>query len=130
MRIRFSSLMVGDQDRALVFYTEILGMRKKGDVRNGPYRWLTVVSPDDPEGPELVLELASFPPAATFQKARFEAGMPATILVTGDIRADFERLRSMGVRFRGEPVDIGPSITVLFEDGEGNIVNLAQLKRP
>ena len=118
--------MVDDQDHALNFYTSVLGFVKKRDIPMGQFRWLTVESPDGADGVELVLEPMGFPPARTYQKALFDAGIPATIFLTRDIAAEFERLKKHGVRFRGEPTRMGPVTVVLFEDTCGNLINLAQ----
>ena len=126
MQIKYSSVMVDEQDKALKFYTEKLGFVKMADIPMGEFRWLTVVSPDGPEGVELVLEPTAFPPAKIFQKALFEAGIPITAFSTGDIQADFKRLRERGVVFRGEPVNMGPVTLVMFEDTCGNLIHLAQ----
>ena len=126
MQIKFSSVMVDDQDKALEFYTKALGFVKMADIPMGEYRWLTVVSPDGPEGVELVLEPMGFPPAKVFQKALFEAGIPITAFTTKDIRGEVERLKARGVVFRGEPVDAGPVTLVMFEDTCGNLIQLAQ----
>ncbi len=126
MQIKFVSILVDDQHKALSFYTTVLGFEKMADIPMGEYRWLTVKSPDGIAGVELVLEAMAFPPARTYQKALFDAGMPATAFSTKDIRAEVTRLKSLGVKFRGEPVDQGPVITVLFEDTCGNLVNLVQ----
>jgi predicted enzyme related to lactoylglutathione lyase len=127
MWVGVSSIMVDDQDKALRFYTEVLGFVKKADITAGEYRWLTVRSPVGPDGIELVLEPMGFPPARTYQKALFEAGIPLTVFFTDDIQGEFERLKARGVKFRGEPQNMGPSTTVLFEDTCGNLINLAQL---
>ena len=126
MQLKFISLMVEDQEAALSFYTSMLGFQKMADIPKGPFRWLTVTSPNGVAGVELVLEPMSFPPAQVFQKALFEAGIPATVLITRDIAADFARLTALGVTFRGRPQRSGPVITVLFEDTCGNLVNLVQ----
>jgi catechol 2,3-dioxygenase-like lactoylglutathione lyase family enzyme len=126
MQIRFASVMVDNQDRALKFYTEALGFKKMADIPMGEYRFLTVTSTEDPAGAELVLEPMGFPPARVYQKALYEAGIPAAALTSRDIRADFARLKSCGVKFRGEPQNVGPIMTVLFEDGCGNLINLVQ----
>ena len=127
MQIKFASIPVQDQAHALDFYTGVLGFVKASDVPAGEYRWLTVTSPDGVEGVELLLEPMAFEPARDYQKALFEAGMPATAFVTADIAADFERLTAAGVVFRGAPVDAGAVTTVLFEDTCGNLINLVQL---
>jgi len=129
MRIKFVSVMVGDQEAALSFYTGVLGFEKMADIPMGEFRWLTVTSPDGIEGVELVLEPMSFPPARVYQKALFDAGIPALALTTGDVRADYERLRRRGVTFRGEPRDLGLITAATFEDTCGNLVHLVQPPR-
>jgi catechol 2,3-dioxygenase-like lactoylglutathione lyase family enzyme len=126
MQIRFVSVMVEDQERALHFYADVLGFVKVADVPVGEYRWLTVSSPDGVDGVELVLEPTAFPPAREFQKALYEAGVPATAFVTADIHGEVERLTAAGVRFRGEPVDMGSVTGVMFEDTCGNLIHLVQ----
>ena len=126
MQIKFTSILVDDQSKALKFYTESLGFRKLSDIPMGEYRWLTVVSPDGMEGAEVVLEPMGFPPAKTWQKALFDAGIPATAFITTDIDSEFQRLAARGVKFRGEPKQMGPIKAVTFEDGCGNLVNLVQ----
>jgi catechol 2,3-dioxygenase-like lactoylglutathione lyase family enzyme len=126
MRISFTSVMVDDQEKALRFYTEVLGFVKMADIPLGEYRWLTVISPDGPEGVELVLEPMGFPPARTYQQALFEAGIPLAAFITSDIQGEFNRLQARGVTFRGEPVEMGPIKAVLFEDTCGNLINLVQ----
>jgi len=127
MQIRIASLLVDDLDKALGFYTSRLGFRKMADLPFGATRWLTVVSPDGIEGVELSLRPAgAFPPAVVYQKALFDAGIPAISFITKDVHADAARLRGLWVRFRGEPANLGPIIAVLFEDTCGNLVNLVQ----
>ena len=126
MQLKFMSVMVENQDRALEFYTNSLGFEKVSDIPMGPFRWLTVSSPDGVGGAELVLEPMGFPPSRAYQKALFEAGIPALALITRDVRAEYERLKTRGVRFRGEPTSMGPITAVLFEDGCGNLINLVQ----
>jgi catechol 2,3-dioxygenase-like lactoylglutathione lyase family enzyme len=126
MQIKLASIMVQNQDEALRFYTNVLGFVKKADIPMGPYRWLTVTSPDGVEGVELVLEPMAFPPAQVFQKALFDAGIPATAFMTKDIASEFSRLKGLGVKFRGEPKTMGPIIAVVFEDTCGNLINLVQ----
>ncbi len=126
MQIKFVSLLVDDQAKALDFYTSVLGFEKMADIPLGEYRWLTVTSPDGIEGVELVLEPMAFPPARAYQKALFEAGIPATALTTKDIRTEYERLKARGVVFRGEPQTHGPVTVALFEDTCGNLINLVQ----
>lgn len=126
MRLKFISIRVEDQDRALEFYTSVLGFKRMADIAMGQYRWLTVTSPDGIAGVELVLEPMGFPPARVYQQALFDAGIPATALITQDIAADVQRLKSRGVNFRGEPKAMGPITAVVFEDSCGNLINLVQ----
>ncbi len=126
MQIRLASVSVDNQDKALHFYTAILGFVKKNDIPMGQYRWLTVSSPEGAEGVELVLEPLGFPPAQTYQKALFDAGIPATAFITSDINSEYQRLKSLGVGFRGEPKSMGPITAVLLEDTCGNLINLVQ----
>jgi len=126
MQITLSSLLVTDQDRALRFYTEMLGFEKKHDIPMGTFRWLTVTAPEGMAGVELVLEPLGFEPARVYQQALFAAGIPATAFISKDIEAEFKRLQDKGVKFRGEPVAMGPITTVLFEDTCGNLINLVQ----
>ncbi|MGH9747976.1 MAG: VOC family protein [Candidatus Acidiferrales bacterium] len=128
MQIRLASVMVQTQDDALRFYTTILGFVKKNDIPMGPFRWLTVTAPEGAEGVELVLEPMGFAPAAAYQKALFDAGIPATAFLTSNIQSEYQRLRSLGVMFRGEPKNMGPITAVLFEDTCGNLINLVQPK--
>jgi catechol 2,3-dioxygenase-like lactoylglutathione lyase family enzyme len=126
MQIRLASVMVDDQEKALRFYTTVLGFVKNKDIPMGPFRWLTVSSPEGAEGVELVLEPMGFAPAQTYQKALFAAGIPATAFLTNDIQAEHRRLKALGVNFRGEPKSMGPITAALFEDTFGNLINLVQ----
>ena len=126
MQIKFVSIMVQDQERALRFYTDVLGFVKSEDVPVGEYRWLTVTSPDGVDGVELVLEPLAFPPARAYQKALYDAGVPATAFVTSDIHGEVGRLTAAGVEFRGEPVDMGSVTGVMFDDTCGNLIHLVQ----
>ena len=126
MQIKLASIMVIDQEKALQFYTNVLGFVKQNDIPMGPFRWLTVSSQDGVQGVELVLEPMGFPPAQVFQKALFEAGIPATAFITNNINAEFQRLKELGVTFRGEPKSTGPITSVIFEDTCGNLINLVQ----
>jgi len=128
MQIKFVSVLVDDQEKALRFYTGVLGFTKMADLPFGPDRWLTVVSPEGVAGVELVLEPMGFPPARAWQKALFDAGIPATAFITRDIQAEVRRLKALGVVFRGEPQEMGPITAVVFEDGCGNLVNLVEPK--
>lgn len=126
MQITLASIFVEDQDRALRFYTDVLGFNKKHDIPMGEFRWLTVTSPEGVAGVELVLEPMAFPPARVYQKALFEAGIPATAFMSADIHAEFQHFKARGVKFRGEPTTMGPVTIVLFEDTCGNLINLVQ----
>jgi catechol 2,3-dioxygenase-like lactoylglutathione lyase family enzyme len=126
MRINLSSVLVDDQEKALKFYTDKLGFVKKADIPMGEFRWLSVTSPDGPEGIELVLEPMGFPPAIDYQKALFEAGISLTAFLTDDIQKEYKQLKARGVMFRSEPQAMGAIISVLFEDSCGNLINLVQ----
>jgi catechol 2,3-dioxygenase-like lactoylglutathione lyase family enzyme len=126
MQIKLGTVIVDDQARALSFYTGKLGFKKHADIPMGPYRWLTLTSPDGVDGAELVLEPPAFPPARVYQKALYDAGIPATAFITSDVQADYNRLKAMGVVFRGQPKNLGPISTVIFEDTCGNLINLVQ----
>ncbi|MDD5457724.1 MAG: VOC family protein [Candidatus Margulisbacteria bacterium] len=126
MQIRFSFVLVNDQEKALQFYTKILGFRKMADLAFGDMRWLSVVSKEKDGGVELVLEPINFPPAKTYQKALYKAGMPATSFQTNDIQKEFNKLKKHGVTFKGEPENFGLITSVLFDDTCGNWINLVQ----
>ncbi|MBS1965079.1 MAG: VOC family protein [Chloroflexi bacterium SZAS-1] len=126
MQLKFTRVMVTDQDAALHFYTAILGFEKMADIPMGEFRWLTVVSPDGIAGVELVLEPMNFPPAKAYQKAMFDAGIPAMALISSDIQSDYQQLKERGVVFRGEPKSMGVISAVVFEDTCGNLINLVQ----
>jgi len=119
--------MVDDQEKALQFYTNVLGFVKKMDTPAGGARWLTVVSPNAPEGTELLLEPMGFDFARTFQKSLFDAGIPATMFGVKDIQKDYERMRAAGAVFRSAPAAMGPVIIADFEDTCGNIIRMAQM---
>jgi catechol 2,3-dioxygenase-like lactoylglutathione lyase family enzyme len=124
MRITLNSVLVDDQEKALAFYTEVLGFEKKTDLRAGEFRWLTVVSPEQPDGTQLVLEPNVFPAAATYQKALFDSGIPFTSFEVDDVAAEFERLKQRGVVFKTEPTDVGTAIIATFEDNSGNLLQI------
>jgi catechol 2,3-dioxygenase-like lactoylglutathione lyase family enzyme len=126
IKINVTSVMVDDQAKALRFYTEILGFEKKTDVPVGEFRWLTVVAPAGAHGIELLLEPNAFPAAKVYQKALFEAGIPATSFGVDDIQKEYERMTKLGIVFRGPPAAMGPVTTALFEDTCGNLIMLAQ----
>lgn len=127
MQINVASVFVDDQEKALKFYTDVLGFVKKADVVAGDYRWLTVVSPEGHEDVELLLEPNANPAAQQFQKAIYDQGIPATALFTKSVAADYERLRSRGVRFLSEPNIEAWGANVIFDDTCGNLINLVQV---
>ena len=126
LKIVVTSVMVGDQEKALKFYTEVLGFVKKADIPAGGARWLTVVSPEQPDGPELLLEPTGFAPAKVYQKALFDAGIPLTSFGVTDIEATYQRLTSLGVVFKTPPTKMGPVTIAMFEDSCGNLIQIAQ----
>ncbi|WNG24839.1 VOC family protein [Cystobacter fuscus] len=127
MRINLTSVLVDDQAKALKFYTEVLGFVTKVDVpMGGEHRWLTVVSPQAPEGTQLLLEPMGFPPARVYQKALFDAGIPLTSFAVDDCQAEYARMSKLGVVFRGEPKKMGPVTAVSFEDTCGNLIMMVQ----
>jgi len=126
MRIVVTSVLVDDQEKALSFYTDVLGFEKKEDIPMGDARWLTVVSPHDREGTELLLEPDSHPAAKPFKRALVEDGIPYTSFGVDDVTADFERLSGRGVRFTQPPTDMGPVTTAVFDDTCGNLIQIAQ----
>jgi len=126
MKIKLTSVMVDDQDKALKFYTEVLGFVKKNDIPMGEARWLTVISPDGPDDVELLLEPMGFPPAKTYQKALFEAGIPLTLFAVEDIQKEYERMKKLGVVFKTAPTRMGPVTIAVFEDTCGNLIQMAQ----
>ncbi len=128
MKINLASVLVDDQEKALRFYTDTLGFVKKTDVPVGDARWLTVVSPEAPDGVELVLEPDSHPAVRPFKEALVRDGIPWTSFAVDDCRAEFERLRSAGVVFTQEPVDMGPVVTAVFDDTCGNLIQIAGAK--
>ncbi|MEK7628537.1 MAG: VOC family protein [Patescibacteria group bacterium] len=126
MKIKLNSVFVDDQDKALAFYTDILGFIKNKDVSLGEYRWLTVVSPEDPDGAELLLEPSENPDARIFKKALFEQGIPLTQFSVGDTRAEYERLKKLGVRFTMELTPMGPTVGAVFDVTCGNLIQIVQ----
>jgi catechol 2,3-dioxygenase-like lactoylglutathione lyase family enzyme len=125
MRIYITSVLVDDQEKALRFYTDVLGFVKKTDIPLGAARWLTVVSPDDPQGPELLLEPDSHPAAGPFKAALAADGIAATSFAVDDVQAEFERLSGLGVRFTQEPLELGGVTTAVFDDTCGNLIQIA-----
>jgi predicted enzyme related to lactoylglutathione lyase len=126
VKIKLNSVIVQDQENALRFYTEILGFRKKSDLPAGEFRWLTVVSPEEPDGVQLVLEPNANAAAATFQNALFESGIPLTMFAVDDIKKEFQRLKASGVVFKMEPTIMGNATIAQFEDTCGNIIGIYQ----
>src|ERR1700744_531248 len=127
MKIKLTSVYVDDQEKALRFYTEVLGLKKKSDFSQGPYRWLTVTSPEEPEGTELQLALNNNPAAKTYQQALFEQKQPAQNLMTDDVQADYERMKKAGAQFTMPPTDVTASKIAVVNDTCGNLIQLTQL---
>ena len=127
MKIKLTSLMVEDQGKALAFYTDVFGFRKKHEFPVGEYRWITVVSPEGPDDVELTLEPNVNPAAKAFQRAMFEQGIPLAAFEVNDIAAEYERLRARGVAFTREPAPMGPVISAVCSDTCGNLIQLYQL---
>jgi catechol 2,3-dioxygenase-like lactoylglutathione lyase family enzyme len=127
MRITVTSILVSDQDAALKFYTETLGFVKKTEIPLGEHKWLTVVSPENPDGVELVLEPDAHPAAKPWKDALVGDGIPYTSFAVDDVRGEYERLRGLGVRFTQEPTEMGPVTTAVLDDTCGNLIQLTQL---
>jgi catechol 2,3-dioxygenase-like lactoylglutathione lyase family enzyme len=125
MRINITSVLVDDQEKALMFYTNVLGFVKKTDVSMGEARWLTLVSPEEPESTELLLEPDQHPAARPFKQALVRDGIPFTSFAVDDVNAEFERLRGRGVQFTQEPAEMGPVTTAVFDDTCGNLIQIA-----
>ena len=126
MRINLTSVLIDDQDKALRFYTDVLGFEKKAEVPLGQHRWLTVVSPDDPNGTELLLEPDEHPAAKPFKAALVRDGIPFTSFAVDDVQQEFARLAALGVQFTQEPTQMGPVTTAVFDDTCGNLIQIAQ----
>ncbi len=126
MRIYMTSVLVDDQEKALRFYTEVLGFQKKTDFPAGAARWLTVVSPEEPDGTELVLEPDGHPAVGPYKKALVADGIPATSFGVDDVHAEADRLRGAGVRFTQDPASMGEVTTAVFDDTCGNLIQIAQ----
>jgi catechol 2,3-dioxygenase-like lactoylglutathione lyase family enzyme len=127
-RINLTSVLVDDQEKALRFYTEVLGFVKKPDIPLGEARWLTVVSPQDPDGPELVLEPDAHPAVRPFKEALQSDGIPFTSFAVDDVNAEYGRLRDLGVRFTQKPFDAGSVVMAVLDDTCGNLIQLATTK--
>ena len=125
MRIMLTSVFVDDQDKALAFYTEVLGFVKKTEVPVGQYRWLTVVSPEQPDGAELLLEPDTHPAVGPYKQALVTDGIPAASFAVDDTRAEHARLSALGVKFTQEPAEVGPVTMAIFDDTCGNLIQIA-----
>jgi predicted enzyme related to lactoylglutathione lyase len=129
MKIKVTSLYVDDQEKALRFYTEVLGFAKKTDFSQGPYRWLTVTSPEEPEGTELQLALNNNPAAKAYQQALFQQSQPAAMFFSDDVQADYERMKARGAEFTMPPKDVTASKIAMLNDTCGNLIQVTELKR-
>ena len=129
MKIKLTSVYVDDQDKALRFYTDVLGFTKKADFTQGPFRWLTVASPEEPEGTELQLALNNNPAAKAYQQALFQQGQPAVMFSADDVQADYERAKARGAQFTMPPTDVTASKIAMLNDTCGNLIQLVQLMR-
>jgi catechol 2,3-dioxygenase-like lactoylglutathione lyase family enzyme len=125
MKIHLASVLVDDQEKALRFYTDVLGFVMRNDIPMGAHRWLTVVSPEDPDGPELLLEPDEHPAARPFKDALVRDGIPFTSFAVGDVQTEFERLSGRGVRFTQPPTSMGPVTTAVLDDTCGNLIQIA-----
>jgi predicted enzyme related to lactoylglutathione lyase len=129
MKIKLTSVYVADQEKALRFYTEVLGFVKKADVSQGPFRWLTVASPEDPDGTELQLALNGNPDAKAYQQAMFQQGQPAAMFFSDDVHGDYERMKARGAEFTMPPTDVTASRIAMLNDTCGNLIQVTQLNR-
>ena len=129
MKIKITTIHVDDQDKALRFYTEVLGFVKKNDFSQGPFRWLTVATGEDPDGIELQLALNNNPAAKAYQQAMFEQKQPAILLNTSDVKADYEKIKAHGAEFTMPPTDVTGSTIAMLNDTCGNLIQLTQLAR-
>ena len=129
MKIKLTSVYVDDQEKALRFYTDVLGFVKKADFSNGPFRWLTVASTEEPDGTELQLALNNTPAAKAYQQAIFQQGQPAVMFSSDDVKGDYERIRARGAAFTMPPTDVTASTIAMLNDTCGNLIQLTQLTR-
>jgi predicted enzyme related to lactoylglutathione lyase len=129
MKIKLTSIYVDDQDKALRFYTDVLGFTKKTDFSQGPFRWLTVASPEEPDGTELQLALNNNPAGKAYQEALFQQGQPAVMFFTDDIKGDYERIKANGGEFTKPPTDVTGSTIAMVNDTCGNLIQLTQLMK-
>ena len=129
MKIKLTSVYVDNQDKALRFYTDVLGFIKKADFSQGPYRWLTVASPEEPDGTQLQLALNNNPAAKAYQQAMFQQNQPAAMLFTDDLESDYEQIKASGAEFTTPPTDVTGSTIAMLKDTCGNLIQLTQLAR-
>lgn len=129
MKIKLTSVYVDDQEKALRFYTEVLGFAKKADFTQGPFRWLTVASPEEPDGTQLQLALNNDPAAKAYQQAIFQQNQPAANFITDDVKGDYERIKARGAAFTMPPTDVIGSTIAMLRDTCGNLIQLTQLAR-
>ena len=129
MKIKLTSVYVADQEKALRFYTDVLGFVKKADFSQGPFRWLTVASPEDPHGTELLLALNGNPAAKAYQQAMFQQSQPAAMFFTDDVQGDYERMKARGAEFTMPPKDVTGSKIAMLNDSCGNLIQITQLMR-
>jgi predicted enzyme related to lactoylglutathione lyase len=129
MKIKLTSIYVDDQDKALRFYTDILGFVKKADFTSGPFRWLTVASPEDPDGAELQLALNDNPAAKAYQQAMFEQGQPAAMFYVDDVQGEFDRIKPLGAEFTMPPTKVTGSTIAMLNDSYGNLIQIVALDR-
>ena len=129
MRINITSVMVDDQEKALRFYTDVLGFAKKTDVSQGPYRWLTVASAEEPDGIELQLAANDNPAARTYQRAMFEQGQPAAMFYVDDVQEEYDRMKALGAAFTMPPTRVTGSTIAMLNDTVGNLIQITKLDR-
>jgi predicted enzyme related to lactoylglutathione lyase len=129
MKIKLTNVYVDDQEKALRFYTEVLGFVKKADFKQGPFRWLTVASPEEPDGTELQLALNDKPSSKAYQQAKFQEGQPAAMFHTDDVKGDYERIKARGGEFTMPPTDVPGATISMLNDTCGNLIQLNQLAR-
>ncbi len=129
MKIKVTTLYVDDQEKALRFYTDVLGFVKKTDFSQGPYRWLTIASPEEPDGTEVQLALNNNPAAKTYQQALFQQNQPAAMFFTDDLQADYDRIKASGAEFTMPPTDVTASKIAMLKDTCGNLIQVTELKR-
>ena len=129
MKIKVTTLYVDDQDKALRFYTDVLGFVKKTDFSQGPYRWLTVAPAEEPDGTELQLARNDNPAAKAYQQALFEQGQPGAMFFTDDVKGEYERIKAHGAEFTMPPTDVTGSTIAMLKDTCGNLIQLTELKR-